>query len=201
MTPVKLVMDTKVYVTISGQLIGQVENWFHEGLRYLTSGKVSVLKDTKNGFSHMALTAYIVAVAAVEAFTNESYFSPIARIFLKKSSLYEFRDDWLERLEVQDKLVLVARLLLGVTLQRDREPFQDFVKLVKVRNEIVHYKMCDKIPAFVRDLNQKKVGLDTKPPQGIEESQVCTQPWVRNVKYGRDPLGSQHGGEHHATHD
>lgn len=90
-------MEAKVYTTISGQLIGQVEHWFHEALKYLTSGKVSVHKDIKNGYSIMALPAYIVAVAAVEAFTNESYLSPIAHTLLKGSSLYELRDDWLER--------------------------------------------------------------------------------------------------------
>lgn len=173
--------ETKLYETISGSLIGQLETWFFDGLRVLLSGKVSVQREMKNGYAHLALPSYIIAAAGVEAFVNETFLSPVARIHFEGSSLYELNEEWLEKVDIREKIIIIARLLLGETLKRDQQPFQDFRMLVAVRNEIVHYKMDDKRPSFVRDLNQRKIGLDTKPPKGFEDKAYCAQPWASDI--------------------
>jgi hypothetical protein len=173
--------EARLYETISGSLIGQVEKWFFDGLSVLLSGKLSVQREMKNGYAHLALPSYIIAVAAVEAFVNETFLSPVARIHFEGSSLYELNEEWLEKVDIREKIIIIARLLLGETLKRDRQPFQDFRMLVAVRNEIVHYKMDDKRPNFARDLNQRKIGLDTKPPEGFEEKAYCAQPWASDI--------------------
>ncbi|MBE3143702.1 MAG: hypothetical protein IMZ61_07250 [Planctomycetes bacterium] len=173
--------EAKVYMTISGDLISQVARWFYEGLRSLAGGNVTVLREERNGYAPSAMPSYIVAVAAVEAFINEAFLSPIARLHFEGSSLYQLNCDWLERVDIREKIIITARLLLGATLKRDKQPFQDFRMLVAVRNEIIHYKMDATWPSFVRDLNQRKIGLDRKPPKGSDAIVMCAQPWASEI--------------------
>lgn len=167
-------------VTISGSLIKYIRKLFRDGiLDFVNRRKVINLDNSKNGYSDLALPAYITAVASVEAFTNETYLSPFARSILKKSSLFTLRTKWLKEVDLREKIVIIAKLLCGTTLQRGEQPFQDFSTLVRVRNAIVHYKMDDKKPSFVLELNQKKIGLDTRPPAGSNGH--FDQPWVWDV--------------------
>ncbi len=166
-------------VTISGSLISHVRKLFRDGLQVLARGNVLVQTDKRNGYTDLALPAYIISVAAVEAFTNETFFGPTARLVLKGTSLYELRDEWIETVDLREKMVILTKLLCGTTLRRGEPPFQDFTTLVSVRNKIVHYKMDLKTPKFVGELNQKKIGLDIKPPGDIEGQFV--QPWVWEI--------------------
>src|SRR5206468_12508815 len=56
----------------------------------------------------------------------------------------------------------VPQLALGRTLPRDQQPYQDFVLLTRVRNELVHYKM-GWAPGFVRTLAQRGIALKVEP--------------------------------------
>lgn len=166
-------------VTISGSLISYTRQLYRDGLKVLTSGNVIVKKKERNGFTDLALPAYVMSVAAVEAFTNEVYLGSTARSILNGSSLFELRQEWFEEVDLREKMVLIARLVCGAQLRKGEQPFQDFAMLIRVRNEIVHYKMEDTTPAFVLDLNQRSIGLGTKPPQGVEGKFV--QPWVWEI--------------------
>jgi hypothetical protein len=166
-------------VTISGSLIYYTHQLYKDGLKVLTSGNVLVKKKQRNGFTHLALPAYIMAVAAVEAFTNEVYLGSTARLILDGSSLLELRQEWLEEVDLREKMVLIARLVCGAQIRRGEPPFQDFAMLIRVRNAIVHYKMEETTPAFVLDLNQRGIGLSTKPPKGFEGRFM--QPWVWEI--------------------
>jgi len=179
--PITSVPSVKGYVTISGLLLGQVEKWFDEGLKTLAGGGIQIIRKTKNGFSNLALPSYIVAVAAVEAFVNEAFLSPVARLNFEGSSLYNCPPARLERADVREKLILVAQLLLRASIDRGAQPFQDFKMVVQARNEIVHYKMNDSRLGFVSNLKQRKIGLDVNPPEHFEDPLICAQPWIWEI--------------------
>jgi hypothetical protein len=98
------------------------------------------LEDTKQhgvaGYTEYALPMYILAVATVEAFVNESFLSYPALLYFN-SSLDELRDrldkeereklkqqsvDWMP---LKDKLICIPRILLGQTFSRGEQPYQD----------------------------------------------------------------------------
>ena len=111
-------------VTISSSLMSHVLKLYWDGIHNLASGRVLVLSDTKNGYSDLAIPAYIMSVAAAEAFTNETFFGPPANILLKETSLYELRSEWIEMVDLREKMVIIARLLCGKVLRRNEQPFQ-----------------------------------------------------------------------------
>jgi hypothetical protein len=53
----------------------------------------------------------------------------------------------------------VPQLLFGKSFSNDAQPFQDITQLIKVRNDLVHYKVPSKSPKYVIDLIQRGVGL------------------------------------------
>ena len=58
-------------VTISGNLIVHTRYLYYLSLKEIISNKVT--REGLNGYTHFAYPAYITAVAAVEAFINESF--------------------------------------------------------------------------------------------------------------------------------
>jgi hypothetical protein len=112
-----------------------------------------------NGFTHHAIPAYIVAVAAVEAFLNETCLAPSTKQIAGASPLWSIPEDVLERMDLREKLILVPKMLFGRTFERGAPPFQDFATLVKVRNDMVHYRMISRLPKYLPDLEQKGVAL------------------------------------------
>lgn len=55
--------------------------------------------------------------------------------------LEELIGDAADRAKLVDKVLVVPKLLFGKTFSRGEQPYQDFVMLVDVRNDIVHYSM------------------------------------------------------------
>ena len=51
------------------------------------------------------------------------------------------------------KAVSVPHLLFGVSFQKGKQPYQDFRLLVRIRNDIVHYKMKFERPEYLRNFN------------------------------------------------
>lgn len=144
-------------VTISTILIAHVRKLYNMALEDLISGH-GVRKGV-NGYTHHALPAYVVSVSAVEAFVNEAFLGEVARTIFKGSPLWIFPDDWLEKMDLNVKLLLIPQLLFDKSFSRDSHPYQDMKLLIKVRNEIVHYKMKDKIPKFVNPLEDRNISL------------------------------------------
>jgi hypothetical protein len=118
-----------------------------------------------NGFTELAAPAYIVSVAAIEAFVNEVFISEVSRGF-EEDPLRNLDDRWLERLDVGVKLTLIPQLLYGSTLDKGRQPYQDMALLIKLRNDFVHYKMDERPPSYVSQLEQMKVALPRVPNAG-----------------------------------
>ena len=112
-----------------------------------------------NGYSAHAFPAYIVSVAAVESFVNEVFLSDLGRLITKGRPLWKLPKDWVEKLELANKLILVPQLLFKSSFSRSSPPYQDMSLLIKVRNLIVHYKMTGKSPKLLKTLDQRGISL------------------------------------------
>ena len=162
-----------VSVTISGDLIGHVRLLLKMSLDDVNQGKVLVASG--NAYSFHASVAYILAVAAVEAFLNEHYlFGVFSRSGTKDSAIWSLPDDVREKLDLLVKLELVADLMFGKKLPRGEQPMQDFAVLIKLRNELTHYKMGMHHPKFVETLKQRNVLLPgpRDPPENLMSAWV-----------------------------
>ncbi len=143
--------------SISGELIAHVRHTLEISLQYALTKK-----GVHNGiiaYTPHAFPAYVCAIAAIEAFINEQLLGPTTRILFPNSSLWNIHGKALERLEIRLKVIIVPKLLMSVSFSAGEQPFQDFDTLVKVRNDIVHYKMNDRVPKYLKDLEQRGIAL------------------------------------------
>jgi hypothetical protein len=162
-------------VTISGDLLSTVRTLWRMGVAGASTGKVS--HHGLNVYTEHALAAYVTAVAAVEAFVNESFLETRGR-WIHKSALWELRADWLERLELQEKLFLITHLQLGKASHRGEQPLQDFLLLARVRNEVVHYKYGPP-PKFINEFLQRRIAMSISLRDKMRErGEELHQPWA-----------------------
>jgi hypothetical protein len=160
---------SEMRVSFSTNFIAHVGLLYRLALDQMKSGKVVV--HGINSYTHLAGPAYISAVAAVEAFLNELVFGPNTEMLIPDSALWQLGQGWIERISISKKLLLVPELLFRQTLERDKQPYQDFDILTKVRNDFVHYKMKGKAPVYVKDLAQRSIAL-TASPEGPDYAWV-----------------------------
>lgn len=171
-------MPEDVSTTISHDLIGHVRQLYYMTLEDFAAGKF--LLRGLNGYSAHAFPAYIVSVAAVEAFFNEVFLSDIGRLITRDRPLWKLPKDWIEKLELSNKLILVPELLFNNSFTRDSQPYQDMVLLIKVRNLIIHYKMTGKAPNLLKTLDQHGISLvaPTLPLVNFDTD----YPWARKLQ-------------------
>ena len=100
------------------------------------------------------IAAVLHAASSLEAFLNEELEQRCTLEPHWKPSIQA-----IERVEFQNRWFVVPQLLFNRTFDKDAEPFQSFRALVKLRNELVHYKPVtrsfDFLPAFARDLESR----------------------------------------------
>ncbi len=166
---------SKVGMTISGDLIAHVRLTLDLSLRYMLKGRGA--RQGNNGHAPHALPAYVIAVASVEAFLNEAMLSPLSLFGFGSTPLDQFDKEVLERQDLLLKLQLLPQIAAGRTMLRDAQPFQDFQILVKLRNEIVHYKMAGPEPKVVKDLEQRGIAI-AKPENAPEGAGYL---WVQKI--------------------
>jgi len=137
-----------------------------------------VLRDGINGSTRYALPSFIITVAAVEAFLNESFLSSLGDRLLKGTGLDIVSREWIEERDLLTKLVLVPYLANTKTLGQAEHPYQDMKLLVRLRNDLVHYKMGGR-PHYVRDLAQRGIAVRVSATE--EEAGGGPMPWVDRV--------------------
>ncbi len=144
--------------TISGSLLEQTRWAYGACIAQGKSGKVFTTKD--NNYSIYAMSVYILSVAVAEAFMNE----------VVSISHHWKRDDKskliMEEIIEMDPLQKYSEIpvkLWGKELVKSCPPYQDFYHLVKIRNEITHYRMEPSKFAkeYVRHLRDRKVLIET----------------------------------------
>ena len=113
-----------------------------------------------NGHTVHGLPAYIIAVAAIEAFVNEVFLeNSAAKSIFPQSPLWNLPQEWLDKTDLRIKLILVPQLLLGKSFSRGTQPYQGIAQLIKVRNDLVHYKVPSRSPKYVKDFVQRGIAL------------------------------------------
>ncbi len=122
-----------------------------------------VLREGINVLTDWAPSAYVLAVACVEAFLNEMFLSPATEDFINSEVLKTISAEWLEKVDIGPKLVIVPQLVSGRTFARNQQPYQDMQLLIKVRNAFVHYKMKFEIPSFLKPLQDLGIALKWEP--------------------------------------
>ncbi len=163
-------------VTISGDLIAHVRRLFSMAQEEVTRRGGGTAGAVHGAYlAPFAIPAYIVAVASVESFVNEVFLSEFASLTLSEGLLPA---DSAENLELGLKLILVPHLAFGRTLAKDKQPYQDMVLLIRLRNELVHYKMGAKPPKPVTVLAQR--GIVARVPREQEKA-GGPLPWADRV--------------------
>ena len=145
-----------------------------------------IAKTQGNYFSPVFLDAYIMSVTALEAFINERIAISIQivtnRIAMKLADSSEKNQlKILEMLKEQDlvtKYRMMPVLLWNKAFDESRSPFQDFVSLVSIRNDIIHYKMPfydeqKQKPKWARKLEEKHILL----PQPLQRYRI----WIDEI--------------------
>ncbi|GEM_PF-2169383 len=144
-------------VTFSPTFISHVRLLYGLALDQLVSEKTS--REGINCYTDFAGPAYVSAVAAIEAFINEIIFGAPTKYILRESPLWALDQKWVEKLEILNKLVIIPHLLFNKSFERDSQPYQDMTLLVKIRNDFVHYKMEEKVPGYVKPLEDRGIAL------------------------------------------
>ena len=149
-------------MTLSGTLIERARLAYVRCVQERLSEHVFTIED--NNYSENAIDVFILSVTALEAFINEAAFSPMAR----STSRLAMVGDMLEDLDIRRKYVLVPQLAWGQTYDPGVQPYQDFEMLVRLRNDLVHYKMKfyshGQEPGYAKTLSQRGLLLLPKPP-------------------------------------
>lgn len=151
-----------VTATISSSLMSNIRTMFELSIDYANTG--CGVKHGNNAYTPHAFPSYIVAVAAVEAFLNESFLSgaSMCKHICRMSALWNIDQDDLERMNLLSKVTIVPQMLFGASFHKDRQPYQDFKQLVRIRNDIVHFKMESSAPKYLGELEQKGIAITTK---------------------------------------
>lgn len=143
--------------SISTTLIKHVRNNYEEALTQIISD--AHFRCGTNGYSDYAIPSYILSVAVVEAFINESLLTNWSKLISKNSFLWNLSVDFREKLGILDKLIILPELLFGNTFKPNEQPYQDMKMLIKIRNDFVHFKMKPTIPKYVTDLDKRGITL------------------------------------------
>jgi len=151
--------DANVATTISHDFIDHVRLLFDLSLQDVA--KQPLGQWGVNPPSRHALPAFVSAAASVECFTNEHFISEMARFAKPDSALFQIQREWegLEKLELWPKLVLIANLGFKQHLADGKDPWNKLRDLMKIRNDLVHYKMSTTRPKYMQDFVQKKIAL------------------------------------------
>jgi hypothetical protein len=150
--------------SISTEFIKHVRELYTMACQEISSGKYS--QANSNAHTDYGAPAYILAVAAVEAFVNEMLLR-IGPVFLKGTQLEGLSQTEIEqhlRSNLGDKLIEVPELAFGEPVfTRGTQPYQDMAYLIKIRDSFVHYKMGDEAEYenAYQYLVQKKIALST----------------------------------------
>lgn len=168
--------------SISGDLIRHVRKCLDLSLEHVASGRGA--RHGMNAHSIYAYPAYICAVAAVEAFLNESLFGRTSQIVCSGSELWSHPD--LERKDLRTRLTEAPRMLFGSALQKGDRFFQEFDTLVGVRNDLTHYKMDEVVPDYVEALDRRGVAIRAVNSLGADYLWVDKVSSVRGVQWANN---------------
>jgi hypothetical protein len=140
---------------LSPLLIAHVQELYNESVKALLDNRYH--REGINGFTLHAFPGYVLAIASIEAFLNETFFSGGFREFLSTTALWRLDQEWLEKLDLRHKLILVPHLLFGKTIGSGSALYRDFKILNSLRNDVVHYKADTEPKTYLKELDKQRV--------------------------------------------
>jgi hypothetical protein len=167
---------------IAWKLFGDLRKLYRLGVEELARSATTPLIGI-NGYHEYGLSSYPLAVAVWEAFLNENCMSSKTESTFPGSMLWDIRDK-AEWWRIEEKTLLIPKLLLGKTFDKSAPPYKDFSHLVKIRNHIVHFR-SEVVPVkAVRQLSERHITFG-QPVVGNPwhlqlESTECVR-WAINV--------------------
>lgn len=120
------------------------------------------IPSTRNEPSRYAVPAYVISVAAIEAFVNETTLGPLTASMPQRSKLRDLEK--LRGTKLIEKLCLLPRLLVDEPLDSGKQPLQDAGALIRVRNDFVHFKMIEKERKYMCGLEKRGIVLKGVQP-------------------------------------
>jgi hypothetical protein len=159
--------------TISGDLVAHLRQILQNSVEYAKKGKGIIHE--YNAYSPNAISGYVIAVAAFESFINEILLGPMTKKVFNNSSIWHLSKDSIEKMELKIKTIILPQLLFGNTFLSNNQPFQDFAMLIKVRNDIVHYKFKTE-PKYVEALVGKNIAISASKHPGDAD-----YPWPQKL--------------------
>jgi len=164
-----------------------------------------------NFYSQKFLDVFIFATTALEAFINERISISLLickrRLALNDPVNQNTVDDdrfhikilnRMKKENLREKYLELPRLLWNTKLEKNEPPYHDFEILVKIRNDIIHYKMPfydeeNFEPSWVSELSKKGFFMNKPvivPPEPLNEKkriwieEICTLKsarWAHNT--------------------
>jgi hypothetical protein len=151
-------MRPKYASTVSDFLLRHVHTLFYLSLdEIIQYGRAW---NNLNAYTSLGLPAYVSAASAIECFLNEKYLTPSAWKLFEVTPLARFSRESILNMSIPTKVLLLSELGLQSRFAND-SLFDDLSILVKMRNDIVHYKFDPKRPPYIERLVQKGYALPT----------------------------------------
>lgn len=125
-------------------------------------------------FTPQSLTAIPLAVAAWEALLNEAFMTDLVKHDYKGNMLFEI-DDMADKWELTRKTVEFPKFIFGKTFNKSSGAFGDFVKIVKIRNSIIHFKHSLSVGPHAPLLDLRQRNFTYPKPKSMD----C--PWTMEI--------------------
>lgn len=160
---------------------------YKNAIEYYSKSDNKIFQYEINFWTHHALAVFPLAVAVWEAYLNEQIMGKLTWPEHRGNVLATNRElqDLVERSDIKKKSILLPQLFYGETFEKGEQPYQDFTKLVDIRNSIVHYKPYDYPKNAVIYLEKKQITLFSPKnsilswPMALESSE-CIR-WAINT--------------------
>ncbi len=162
-----------VFVSMSPAFIREVKQRFWSILNIGVANGSMRHKLNVSG-SMVSPSAYIIAVAAVEAFVNELFLGDAMRIALTDRPLYAFSEGFIDRWDLLQKIEYFPMLAFGAGIRKDNQTWEDIKSLVRLRNELTHYKLII-VPEVLTSLIQRGIMLPRSSDPDV------SIPWISHV--------------------
>lgn len=118
--------------------------------------------------SPKACTADTIGVILLAAMSTEAFINELGtRLLLELSPELPAMERWTsvgtllqqlekEKAQIKTKYLWVSQILPGCPLTKGKPPFQDFSRLIDIRNDIVHLKALENEPKYLQDFSQRQ---------------------------------------------
>src|SRR5688572_1983741 len=114
-----------------------------------------------------------MAVIIWESYLHENLLSHWSFINVQGHLAWDLKDK-IETWDLETKTYFLPKWILGKTFDKSNQPFQDFRRLLQIRNSIVHFKW-DKSPEnAIKDLAQRKITLQKEGTEFSWTMELCS---------------------------